>query len=409
MGLNENRFSRRPLKANSRHFTAALPVTAQLLLSLTLLPSSLSLAQPFQCTIAPTVTNTMFVSWNATAGKHYDIQTAAGLAGVWSNAFNPPETFTAVSNMLGSSLPVAGAVRFFRIAQLSTNNVPPGMALVPAGSFTMGDTFTEGAAAERPTHKVYVSGFYMDRYEVTKALWDTVKTWADTNGYALANGAGKAADHPVQSISWYNMVRWCNARSQMESRTPAYYTDESLTTIYKTEMTEPYVKWDSGYRLPTEAEWEKGARGGASGHRFPWSDVDTISHNQANFYSNWTNNQPGYSYDLSTTEGYHTNYFVGAEPYTAPVGSFAPNGYGIYDMAGNIWEWCWDWYRANYYSSSPGTNPHGYPTGVNRVGRGGGNDDYAGYCRVASRYFAWDPATQNVLWGFRAVLPVGQP
>jgi len=347
------------------------------------------------------------VAWNATPGKHYDIQAGAVSGGSWSNAFNPPETFTGVSNSLGFSLPFGASACFFRIMEINTNNVPPGMALVPTGSFTMGDTFGEGAVRELPTHKVYVSGFYMDRYEVTKALWDTVKTWADTNGYAFDNaGGGKDFNHPVQSINWYDMVKWCNARSQMESRTPAYYTDYGLTTIYKISKVEPYVKWDSGYRLPTEAEWEKAGRGGAGGHRFPWSDVETISHERANFYSYWEGGTNFYFYDLSATEGYHPTYFVDPEPYTAPVGSFAPNGYGIHDMAGNMWEWCWDWYKANYYSSSPGTDPHGPATGANRVGRGGGNDDYAGYCRVASRYFAWAPEGMNVLWGFRTVLPV---
>jgi formylglycine-generating enzyme required for sulfatase activity len=205
------------------------------------------------------------------------------------------------------------------------------------------------------------------------------------------------------------MVKWCNARSEKESRVPAYYTDESLTTVYKTGKIEPYVKWDSGYRLPTEAEWEKAARGGAGGHRFAWSDADTISHERANFYSYWEGGHPLYTNDLSTTEGYHPTYHTGPEPYTAPVGSFAPNGYGIYDMIGNMWEWCWDWYKANYYGTSPGTDPHGPTTGANRVGRGGGSDEYGDYCRVAGRYWSFIPETENVLLGFRTVLPVGQP
>jgi formylglycine-generating enzyme len=390
------------LPAFSHHFSLTVLVAV-----LTLFASNpRSPAQAIQCTIAATATNTVFVAWNATPGKHYDIQAGAVSGGSWSNAYNPPETVTAVSNSLGFVRPLGSNACFFRIAELSTNNVPAGMALVPAGSFTMGDSFSEGAARELPLHKVYVSGFYMDRYEVTKALWDAVKTSADTNGYSFATGGGKAADHPVQSITWYDMVKWCNARSQMEKRTPAYYADAGLTTIYKTEMTEPYVKWNSGYRLPTEAEWEKAARGGASGHRFPWSDADTISHDRANFYSYWEGGTNFYYYDSSTEEGYHSTYFVNPEPYTAPVGSFAPNGYGIYDMAGNMWEWCWDWYKANYYGTSPVTNPTGPSTGTLRVGRGGGNDDWAGYCRVASRYFAWNPATGNVLWGFRTVLPV---
>ncbi len=333
----------------------------------------------------------------------------------WTNAAtNVTCTFQIASNLAGGTNwadyvqePVSNHVMTVRLFDL---NPPSGMALIPAGSFTMGDTFGEGAAAELPTHKVYVSAFYMDRYEVTHALWETVRTWAVTNGYSFDNpGAGKAVNHPVQSINWYDMVKWCNARSEKENRTPAYYTDAGLTTIYKSGKVDPYVKWDAGYRLPTEAEWEKAGRGGANGQRFPWADTNSIAHNRANFFSYWETTVPFYDYDLSTTNGYHPTYHVGSEPYTAPVGSFAPNGYGLYDMAGNMWEWCWDWYRGNYYSSSPGTDPHGPATGANRVGRGGGNDDYAGYCRTASRYFAFPPEGMNVLWGFRALLPAGQP
>jgi formylglycine-generating enzyme required for sulfatase activity len=143
---------------------------------------------------------------------------------------------------------------------------PSGMALIPAGSFTMGNCMSssEGYSDELPLHTVYVSAFYMDKYLVTKSLW------AMAHGYTFDNaGSGKASTHPVHTIDWYDCVKWCNARSEKEGRVPAYYTDAGLSVRYRTGQVAPYVKWSTGYRLPTEAEWEKAARGGLSGQRFP--------------------------------------------------------------------------------------------------------------------------------------------
>jgi formylglycine-generating enzyme required for sulfatase activity len=184
---------------------------------------------------------------------------------------------------------------------------PSGMALIPAGSFTMGNCMdpSEGDPNELPLHAVYVSAFYMDKYDVTKALWDSVYQWATNHGYSFDNaGSGKAANHPVQMIGWYDAVRWCNARSEKEGRVPAYYTDAGLGVRYRSGYVGPYVNWSSGYRLPTEAEWEKAARGGASGHRFPWTDADTITWSRANYDAD----PSGYSYDVNPTSGYDTNF-----------------------------------------------------------------------------------------------------
>lgn len=255
------------------------------------------------------------------------------------------------------------------------------MVRIPGGSFQMGDTFNEGWSDELPVHAVYLDVFYIGRYEVTKGLWDTVRTWATSNGYYLNAGSGKAADHPVNSVKWFDCVKWCNARSQQEGRTPCYYTDPGLTTVYKTGEVAPYVKWNAnGYRLPTEAEWEKAARGGVPGHRFPWSDTDTIQHARANYYS-----LASASYDTSPTRGLHPTFSTGPQPYTSPVGYFAPNGYGLYDMAGNVWEWCNDWKSDTYYSSSPGSNPTGPASGNYRVLRGGSWGDVAVSLRCAGR------------------------
>jgi len=96
-------------------------------------------------------------------------------------------------------------------------------------------------------------------------------------------------------------VKWCNAWREKEGRTPAYYTDAGLSVRYRSDEVTPYVNWSSGYRLPTEAEWEKAARGGASGRRFPWSDANTINQNRANYYSYWSGGVPYYPYDVNTT------------------------------------------------------------------------------------------------------------
>ena len=294
--------------------------------------------------------------------------------------------------------------RFYRVLALGTNSpVPPGMALIPAGSFTMGNCMdsSEGWSEELPLHAVYVSAFCMEKHEVTKSLWDMVYQWAITNGYSFDHaGSGKAANHPVQTIDWYDCVKWCNARSEQEGRTPAYYTSAAQTTVYRSGQTNVEtncVNWSSGYRLPTEAEWEKASRGGLSGHRFPWGD--TISESQANYYGNTTN------YDLGP-DGYNATFAIGGEPYTSPVGYFGANGYGLYDMAGNVLEWCWDWYVE--YSSGSQTDPRGPASGSLRVLRGGSWSDGAVNSRAAGRSRD-EPTYSYRTFGFRSVLPPGQP
>lgn len=281
------------------------------------------------------------------------------------------------------------------------SGAPPGMVLIPAGSFQMGTSFDEGESDERPVHAVAVSAFFMDRTEVTKGLWDEVRAWALGHGYGFdSRGEGKEANHPVHRVSWWDVVKWCNARSEKEGRVPAYYKDGGQTTVYRTgqvDIENGWVRWGSGYRLPTEAEWEYAARGGSSGNRFPWGN--TITHSQANYRTSTS-----YSYDVSPTQGFHPTYATGGYPYTSPVGVFLPNGYGLYDMAGNLWEWCWDWHAESYYGSSPGEDPRGVASGTYRVFRGGCwyYDSYD--CRSANRNFA-NPSYTDYGGGFRTVLP----
>ena len=312
---------------------------------------------------------------------------------------------------VSAQVPIEESPSFYRITasviSSGTNTPGSGMAFIPMGAFSMGNTINgEGNDDEFPAHTISLSGFYMDIYETSWAQWLEVYEWAtNIGGYAFADpGEGKATNHPVQSVSWFECVKWCNARSEKEGRTPAYYTSPSKTEVYKTDdlaLTEACVDWScNGYRLPTEAEWEKAARGGLAGNRFPWGT--TISNSLAN-YSSDTN---AYSYDIGPITGPHPIFGVGDVPFTSPTGSFATNGYGLYDMAGNVWEWCWDWNEGGYYTNCPPADPHGPLSGTVRMARGGSFEDNADSCRSSKRGSP-DPGSTSQNTGFRTVISSG--
>jgi formylglycine-generating enzyme required for sulfatase activity len=284
--------------------------------------------------------------------------------------------------------------------EIIEDTTPAGFVIIPGGTFTMGDHFNEGDSAELPLHSVTLSDFFMGTTEVTQAEWKaTMGSW-NSNPWGWGT-SGVGDTYPVYYVTWYSMIKYCNLRSINEGLAPCYKINNS--TDPATWGTAPYwdfnndyvvgntALWDAvtcdfnakGYRLPTEAEWEYAARGGLSGQRY--SNGATISHStngntQANYYSYWLNGSPYYSYDVSPTGGYHPLSNGGR---TMPVGSFPANGYGLYDISGNVWEWCWDWYGS--YTSDAQTDPTGPTTGSGRVGRGSFWEDFACYCRVANR------------------------
>ena len=321
---------------------------------------------------------------------------------VWSNAL-PGATYTVQTLKFltdGTNwtdyvqLPVTNGVNTNLLIDFTP---PPGMALIPAGSFTMGNSIGDDDIVNATPISVTVSAFYMDVNLVSLSQWQSVYSFATNHGYNFVYpGAGKAANHPVRTVDWYNTVKWSNARSEQAGLTPVYYTDAGLTQVYTNGSVAPYVNWAAnGYRLPTEAEWEKAARGGLSEQRFPWGN--TISESLANYYGCTYCGD----YDLGP-DGYNSIGIIGGLPYTSPVGSFPSNGYGLFDLAGNVLEWCWDWYGTPYGQPTT-SNPTGPAESLfGRVLRGGfwGNPAYNSRCAYRNNL---SPGTVQNYIGFRCV------
>lgn len=233
------------------------------------------------------------------------------------------------------------------------------MVIIPVGSFTMGCTSEQSNcnSDENPTHQVTLSAYEIGKYEVTQKEWRTVMG----SNPAFFTGDNK----PVEQVSWNDIITFCNALSLQEGLTPVYTINGSTVS----------ANWYAdGYRLPTEAEWEYAARGGA------------LSTNTRYSGSNIINDVSWFSSNSSSK--------------THDIGSKSPNQLGIYDMSGNVWEWCWDWYSPNYYTQSIQTDPKGPDAGSGRVLRGGSWYNYAERCRISYRYDS-SPSSRNSLNGFR--------
>lgn len=248
----------------------------------------------------------------------------------------------------------------FAGAACAAPSVPGEMTLIKGGTFAMGSPESENwREADEVRHTVTVSDFYIGTREVTQAEYRAI---TGTNPSEF-----KGDDLPVETVSWYDAVKFCNLRSAKEGLTPAYTIDGENVT---------WNRDADGYRLPTEAEWEYAARAGSEA---PFSIDPSPSPEQANYYGH-------YPYNIEQNYFSTGNLDVKPGAYrarTVPVGSFKPNAWGLYDVHGNVCEWCWDRYGA--YPAGPAADPAGPESGATRVCRGGGWNDFAKHLRCAYR------------------------
>ena len=306
------------------------------------------------------------VSWTLLNSASQSVRTGTGTSFAFTKSAFPSGNYTirAVgTNSCGQTFEVRSTIVI--------DNQFVNMITIPGGTFQMGDTRFEGGETERPVRTITVSSFRIGRFEVTQSQWQTVMGNNPSNFPNCPNC-------PVERVSWLGAVEFCNRLSDREGRQRVY-------TINGTSVT---ANWNAnGYRLPTEAEWEYAAGGGASNRTRFGNGRDILDASEANFDASAAFKMP-YS---------NVGVFRGR---TVDVGSFRQNAFGLQDMVGNVWEWCWDWH--GQYPTQSETNPRGPSSGQFRVFRGGSWGSKPDISRVSTRVFNTPTFTGNDN-GFRVV------
>jgi len=257
---------------------------------------------------------------------------------------------------------------------LEESMLPQDMIYVQSGSFQMGSN--EGESDEKPAHTITVSDFYIGKYEVTQKEWKEIMK---------SNPSHFIGDSlPVEKVSWLDAIEYCNKKSNEEGLDLCY-------TFIGNNVECDFLS--NGYRLPTEAEWEYAAKGGYLSQNFNYSGSNKPKV-VAWFFQN--------SGDMELNSVWELNKIRENNCRTHIVGLKKNNELGIFDMSGNVWEWCWDWYDVNYYGKSPKSNPKGANSGSSRVLRGGSWGYDANSCLLADRD-GNDPSYSSSYYGFRLV------
>jgi sulfatase modifying factor 1 len=279
---------------------------------------------------------------------------------------------------------------------------------VPAGRFRMGTDDPEcyPADGEGPEHEVELLGFSLAAHAVTNAQFGAFvgaaghRTTAELEGSSFVFGGLLPDDFPatraVAAAPWWRLVEGASWRHPEGPQSDVGNRGDHPVVHVSWYDAMAYCAW-SGTRLPTEAEWERAARGGRAGSHFPWGDEL----------------EPAGEHRMNVFQGVFPSEDSGADGWvgTCPVGAFPANGLGLHEMTGNVWEWCADWYDADYYAHSPRRAPEGPAGGTGRVTRGGSYLCHASYCRryrVDSRSSSTpDSSTGNVGFRVAAVAPSG--
>lgn len=301
------------------------------------------------------------------------------------------------------------------------------MSLIPGGTFYMGQEGIQDD--ESPVHPVSLPGFKIDRFEVPIWLWKKIADWAVQNGYEFNINTqyykagpfwyklSSSENFPMNMVNWYDAVKWCNARSEYMGRTPAYYISSSMQEVYRKgeiHLAESMVDWQSsGYRLPSEEEWEKAARGGVFGKNYPWGN--SVDGSKSNY------KKSGDPFDDASSP---IGYYDGNQKISSALNSIQgentspadySNNYGVHDLIGNVSEWCWDWYDEKWYrkknSSTMNTKGPAFSydesVGQYKVHRGGGFKDGPSMdegkpLRIAFRHVQYPEESRRAI-GFRTV------